>query len=83
MLHLLPSTSLHIAPIRTPPRPSKISNVPSACRNNVEGVLHRDNLSYFNALLLATGVNRPIFAAGQAALGGAGWCGCGVRRGAI
>jgi hypothetical protein len=27
-------------------------------------VLQRDGLGYYNALLLATGVNRPIFAAG-------------------
>jgi hypothetical protein len=42
----------------------EIANVPSPCKNNVEGVLHRDGLSYYNALLLATGVNRPIFASG-------------------
>ena len=41
----------------------EIANVPSPCKNNVEGVLQRNGLSYYNALLLATGVNRPIFAA--------------------
>ena len=30
---------------------------------NEEGVLQRNGLTYYNALLLATGVNRPIFAA--------------------
>jgi hypothetical protein len=43
----------------------EIANIPSPCRNNVEGVLNRNSLSYFNALLLATGVQRPVFASGE------------------
>jgi uncharacterized surface protein with fasciclin (FAS1) repeats len=39
----------------------EIANIPSPCRNNVEGVLNKNSLSYFNALLLATGVQRPVF----------------------
>ena len=35
---------------------------PPCC--TLQGVLQRDGLGYYNALLLATGVNRPIFAAG-------------------
>lgn len=42
----------------------EIANIPSPCRNNVEGVLNKNSLSYFNALLLATGVQRPVFASG-------------------
>ena len=51
----------------------EIANVPNPCRNNVEGVLYRDQLSYYNALLLATGVNRPIFAAGEHPAAAGGW----------
>jgi hypothetical protein len=43
----------------------EIANIPSPCRNNVEGVLNKNSLSYFNALLLATGVQRPVFASGE------------------
>lgn len=46
----------------------EIANVPSPCKNNVEGVLQRNGLSYYNALMLATGVNRPIFNGGEAAV---------------
>lgn len=42
----------------------EIANIPSPCRNNVEGVLNKNGLSYFNALLLATGVQRPVFSSG-------------------
>ena len=42
----------------------EIANIPSPCRNNVEGVLNKAGLSYFNALLLATGVQRPVFSSG-------------------
>ena len=45
----------------------EIANVPSPCKNNVEGVLQRNGLSYYNALLLATGVNRPIYSGGERA----------------
>lgn len=60
----------------------EIANIPSPCRNNVEGVLHRQGLSYFNALLLATGVQRPVFASGAAAaLCGVCAAGCAARCG--
>ncbi|WIA11373.1 hypothetical protein OEZ85_011494 [Tetradesmus obliquus] len=39
----------------------EIANIPSPCKSNVEGVLNKNELTYFNALLLATGVQRPIF----------------------
>jgi hypothetical protein len=42
----------------------EIANIPSPCKNNVEGVLNKNELTYFNALLLATGVQRPIFSSG-------------------
>lgn len=42
----------------------EIANTMAPCKNNVEGVLHRNSLTYYNALLLATGANRPIFSAG-------------------
>lgn len=45
----------------------EIANIPSPCKNNVEGVLNKNSLSYFNALLLATGVQRPVFASGMGA----------------
>jgi len=48
----------------------EIANIPSPCRNNVEGVLNKNGLSYFNALLLATGVQRPIFSSGKLSSGG-------------
>eukprot|EP00775_Hariotina_reticulata_P005590 gene5590-5828_t len=43
----------------------EIANIPSPCRNNVEGALNKNDLTYFNALLLATGVQRPIFSSGR------------------
>jgi hypothetical protein len=43
----------------------EIANIPSPCKNNVEGVLNKNELTYFNALLLATGVQRPIFSSGE------------------
>lgn len=48
----------------------EIANIPSPCRNNVEGVLNKNGLSYFNALLLATGVQRPVFASGESVIFG-------------
>ncbi|KAF6261657.1 hypothetical protein COO60DRAFT_1500610 [Scenedesmus sp. NREL 46B-D3] len=45
----------------------EIANIPIPCRNNVESVLNNNGLSYFNALLLATGVQRPIFSSGTRA----------------
>jgi hypothetical protein len=46
----------------------EIANIPSPCKNNVEGVLNKNELTYFNALLLATGVQRPIFSSGAGQL---------------
>jgi hypothetical protein len=42
----------------------EIANIPSPCKNNVEGILNKNELTYFYALLLATGVQRPIFSSG-------------------
>jgi hypothetical protein len=67
----------------------EIANIPSPCKNNVEGVLNKNELTYFNALLLATGVQRPIFSSGtltflcfflrQVQL----WWVCGTKRRAV
>lgn len=43
---------------------AEVTNIPSPCKNNVEAALNDNKLSYFNALLLATGVQRPIFNSG-------------------
>ena len=42
----------------------EIANIPSPCKNNVEGVLLGNGDDYFHALLLATGVNKPIYSSG-------------------
>lgn len=43
----------------------EIANIPNPCTSNVEGVLQTNQLTYYNALLLATGVNKPVFASGE------------------
>jgi len=41
--------------------------VRSPCKNNIEGVLLADSNDYYHALLLATGVSKPIYSSGERA----------------
>ena len=54
----------HMVEAGAPAIMAEVANIPNPCKSNVEGVLNRNDLSYFNALLLATGVQRPVFSSG-------------------
>jgi len=39
----------------------EVANIPSPCKSNVESALQKNELTNYNALLLATGVQQPIY----------------------
>ena len=42
----------------------EVANIPSPCKSNVESALQKNELTNYNALLLATGVQQPIYSSG-------------------
>jgi hypothetical protein len=43
----------------------EVANIPSPCKSNVESALQKNELTNYNALLLATGVQQPIYSSGK------------------